>query len=42
VVIAASEIDDKDIVASLLGKIARKIPGREHAERVRSDRSWHE
>ena len=42
VVIAASEIDDKDIVASLLGKIARKILGREHAERVRNDRSWHE
>jgi len=41
VVIAATEVDDQDVLAGHLGKIARKLLGRERAEEVRGDRSWY-
>lgn len=40
VVIAATEIDDQDVLAGHLARIARKLLGRERADQVRSDRSW--
>lgn len=41
VVIAASEVDDREVMAAHVGRIARKLLGREQADRIRADKSWH-
>ncbi len=42
VVIAATEIDDQDVLAGLMGRIARHLLGKESAAQIRQNRSWYQ